>query len=878
MTVIGRDAELGRLRALVERARLGQGGALVVCGPAGIGKSALLAELVRVSVDVQPVVVAGAETERHLGFAGLHRLLRPFLDRLDRLAPPQLRALRVVFGLADGAEPDRFLVGLAALTLLSEAASVHPVLCVVDDAQWLDHETAQVVGFVARRLLADRVAIVVATRQLSAFGGLDVLSLNGLPADAARELVGQRIDPAVAERIMEQAQGNPLGLIELTAGLSEGQRTGAELLPEVLPLSRRLEEQFRARVRELPEAVRQCLLVVATEPAGDAALLHEAAARLNLDPAGFGEAVAAGLLSVPGLGFRHPLMRSAVYHGAEPADRRRVHGVFADIGRLGEDRVAWHRAAAVTGPDEGVARELEEVAARVSRRGGHASAAALLLRAADLSDQVGSRVSRLSAAANAEIRAGATGRARPILDAAERLATGPAAARVQWLRGMVSYASGDLDAAVPALMQAAAGMRRYDAALARQTLHDAMAACFVQGAYRVRLIEAARAIVATPGSADLFDVILDRIADFVLGVPDAAEAIRRTLAPLTTERAEGLRLFGVACMASTVIGDMQLTCDLADGWMLAARTQHAYLELARALNYAAVYEWHRGSLARAEALSAELREIEAAYGLRLSPGEVLVRCLRADEGAEAAAMELAGQAWIGLFAQWGLGVLYLGAGRAEQALPHLLAACPPGSYWVPHGEPDLIEAAVRAGDLELARDTFERYRAGSGPSPLVLGLISRCQAMVGTDDDAIAEHFALSAKQLEQAGSALQMARTQLLHGEWLRRRRHRQAAGVQLRAAHEQFSRIGATAFAARARAELAAAGIAAAGPAPHQAVALTAQERRIAALAAEGATNREIGARLFLSPNTVDYHLRKVFQKLGLTSRRQLTGRPLD
>src|SRR6516165_7295451 len=516
--LVGRTKEVGALEDVLAAVRDGLSGVLVLRGETGIGKTALLDRAAGMAGDMRVARVAGAESEIDLGFAGLHQLLVPFLDGLGRLPAPQRAALQSAFGLAAGAPPDRFLVGLATLTLVNDAAASRPVLCVVDNAQWLDQASAEVLGFVARRLLADRVGMLFAVQDgqepAAMFDGLPELPVRGLPEVAAQELLaaaaGGPVDSRVSERIVAETAGNPLGLVEFGGELTAGERSGTVPLTGALRFGGRLEQLYLSRVRALPADAQTLLLVLAAEQLGDPAKIWQAASRLGIGPEADLAAVERLVTGAPSLQFRHPLMRSIVYHGAPAVARWRVHEALAAVSDpvRDPDRRAWYLAQAASGPDEEVARELERSAGRARGRGGWAGSAAFLERSAELTQDAARRARRLVAAAEARLVAGQTSAARALLDrAAPDLPDPVVRARARRLEGDILFAAGESVTATSVLLDAARMIGPHDARLARDTLLDAFAAQLSSGptagtAEVLRVLRSAPRVTesqATPG-------------------------------------------------------------------------------------------------------------------------------------------------------------------------------------------------------------------------------------------------------------------------------------------------------------------------------------------------------------------------------------------
>ena len=869
-----------------------------------MGKTALLDHAVEAARDFGVVRVAGIESEAELGFAALHQLLLPFLGQLEILPPPQRRALATALGLDQAGPPDRFLIGLAALTLLSCAAAARPLLCVVDDVQWLDQESSAALAFVARRLSVDAIAMLFAVRDPAerhvALEGLPELRLGGLPEAEARQLLASSaggLDAGVSDLIVSGTGGNPLALIEVGRELAPGQRSGAVPLPQPLPLGPSLEARFLRQVRSLPAATQLLLLTAAADPAGDPAVLWRAGQRL-----GFGLAAAApaedwGLVTFgPPVSFRHPLIRSAVYHGATLVDRARVHAALAAATDpvAAADLRAWHRAEAATGPDENIAAELEEAAGRARSRGGWAATGTFLTRSAGLTPDPAWRQRRVLAAAQAETMAGAAARAQELLDSLTGQLDDPAA-RVVALRvqGAIHQLLNQPAQTASILLGAARQLWPADAGQARAALLDALAAAQLSGRFAVNgaseadVVRAARSMPSPSSSSrSAGDLLLDADTALLLeGHQAAAPLLRQAVTALlgaSLDSAELLTWTAMGCQAAGALGDDQVLHALASRLEVQTRDQGAALALSDALIYAGVSELFAGAFGQALARFTERGAIEAARGGSCDVGRVLVLAWRGQasqaraqaEAAEQVALRQS-QGWKLPWLEYARMVLALGLGRYAEAL----AAAPHGYEDNPllsaFALPDLIEAAVRCDQRSFAEQSADRVarRTAASPTPLALGLLARSRALLADGPQAEAL-YTEAISQLSQARGPAHLARAHLLYGEWLRRARRRRDARGQLETARELFETMGAGAFAERARLELAATGQPARPRPQARTDHLTPQELQIAALAAAGSTNPEIASQLFISPKTVDYHLGKVFRKLGVASRRQLAG----
>jgi len=899
--LLGRQRECEALDGLVEDLRSGRGWALVVRGEAGVGKSALLEYAAGAAGGVRVVRAVGVESEMELAFASLHQLCAPLLDRLERLPAPQRDALGIAFGLRSGGAPDRFLVGLAVLTLLSETAEEQPLLCLVDDAQWLDRASAQALAFVARRLLAEPVGLMFAARDPGEeLRGLPDLEVQGLQNEDARALlrsvVRVRLDERVRDRIVAETRGNPLALLELPRGLSPAQLAGGFGLVGAQAVPARIEESFRRRLEALPADTRLLLLVAAAEPVGDPVLVWRAAEGLGIAAAAAVAGEADGLLEIgTQVRFRHPLVRSAVYRLAALQERRTAHLALAEVTdrELDPDRRAWHLAAAAPGPDEEVASELERSADRAQARGGLAAAAAFLERSVALTVDPARRAGRILAAAQASLQAGAFGKALELVAVAE---AGPldefASARVDLLRGQVAFASGPSIDAPPLLLKAAKRLEPLDLELARETYLDAWGAAMAAGnlAGAGDLHEVSRAVRALPAPAQPprpLDLLLDGLALTVTdGRLAAAPVLRQAASAFASPGApfeERLRWAWLAELAPVLLWD-------EDGWRTTivrqtqlAREVGALDQLPIDLTGQGMFVTWSGDFPAAAALIAEGEAICEATGSRLAP--FVSMQLAALRGREAEAVPLiqsvikqagaGGQGVAVQYAHYVTAILCNGLGRYEEALSAARQASEdtPELYISMWALPELIEAATRTGQPQLGAGALDQLveTTQAGGTELGLGIEARSRALLSEDETAEGwYHEAID--RLGRTLLRLELARARLLYGEWLRRQGRRTGAREQLRTAHDMLAAIGAEAFAERARRELAATGETARTRTAEARDTLSPQEAQISGLARSGLSNPEIAARLFLSPRTVEYHLRKVFSKLHISSRHQL------
>ena len=905
--LLGRDAELETLDRLLRRVRSGESQVLVLRGEAGVGKTALLERLVARAADCRVVRAAGVESEMELPFAGLQQLCAPLIDRLDGLPAPQRAALRTAFGLDAGPAPDRFLVGVAVLGLLSGAAGERPLVCVVDDAQWQDRASAQTLAFVARRLAADPVGLVFAALEQSEgdqLAGLPELAVDGLADHDARVLLDAAmagpLDDRVRERIVSETRGNPLALLELPRGLSPAQLAGGFGVPGVMPLTSRIEQSFVRRVEALPLETRRLLVLAAAEPIGDVTLLWRAAERIGLGPDAAAPAQTAGLIELGArVRFRHPLVRSAAYRASGVTDRRQAHQALADATDPGvdPDRRAWHRAYAAAGPDEALASELIHAAGRAQARGGVAAAAAFLARAAELTADPAKRGARALDAAQAKFDAAAFDVALELLASAEITPLDELQrARLERLRAQITFARSRGSDAAPLLLDAARRLEPLDAGMARETYLEAIRAEIFAGRLSngrgVREVaEAVRAAPAPPGAPRAIDLLLDGLVTrFTDGYAAGMDPLRSALDAFSREGGpseDDMRWLWLACPVAPEPVAPDLWEDeswdaLASRAVSLARESGALSALPIALTYRAVVHVHAGEFGTAAALIAESDAIAEATGSTpLAYTSLALAAWRGRDEAEALATIDAdvraatargeGRA-IGM-AEYARAVLYNGFGRYEEALAAAQRACEHDDLGLfAWGLIELVEAAARCGRDDLAADAVERLRerTRAARTDWARGIEARSRALAGDEDaDAL---FREAIERLERTRIFIHVPRAHLVYGEWLRREHRRREAREHLRAAHEMLAGIGAEAFAERARRELLATGETARLRTLDTRDALTAQEAQIARLARDGHTNPEIGAQLFISPRTVEWHLRHVFTKLDISSRKEL------
>ncbi|KND37311.1 helix-turn-helix transcriptional regulator [Streptomyces acidiscabies] len=910
--LVGRQRECAALDDLLAGLRAGGSHVLVLRGEAGIGKSVLLEYVAAQASRVRVSWVHGIEADMELPYASLHQLCAPFLDALDDLPEPQRDALRVAFGMAAGDPPDRFLVGLAVLTLLTRASTTRPVLVVVDDAQWLDQVSLQTLEFVARRLLAEDVAMAFAVRDpegRAALGGLPTLRLDGLDTTAAGRLletaVGGRLEKRVRDRFVAEMRGNPLALLEFSRG-----RSAAELAygldasnrpSRQGPVANRVERDFAGRLDALPAATRTLLLIAAAEPLGDARLLVRAAGLLKIVPYA-APAKAAGLIEFgESVRFRHPLVRSAVYHGAEPEERRAVHRALAEATDpvLDPDRRAWHAAQAADGPDEEVAAGLEQAADRARQRGGIAAEAVLLERASEVTPDPWPRGRRALAAAEAYFSAAAPDRATELATVAELCPLSALdRARLMRLRARILFARSRSDEAAPLLLEAAAQFTAARSPLARETYLEAISATIfagrVHGPTGARAAAvAARASGAPPSGSEAADLLLDGVAALLTdGYESGVPALYAALDLLAHEELgtreatmRWLLLVPVALEAFIHYAwDLHAWDTLSGRAVRLARDIGALGALPPALIYAGGVHIHRGDFAEAARMIDEADALAAATGhaphqyatlvLAAWRGEADVAAGIIDEARQRA--EQRGE--VSLLGAMGYiqGVLFNGLARYEEALEAARTAIEhDGFNFTGLSLVEHVEAATRCGEPDQARASLARLLdlTRAADSGWARGAAARSRALLAEGDEAD-RLYRTAIEEFGRGGVAVEVARTHLLYGEWLRRAQRRSPAREQLRAAHAMFDGMGAHAFAERARRELLATGEHVRQRENGPTSALTPQESQVAALAADGMTNAGIGAELFISPHTVEWHLRKVYTKLGIRSRRALPG----
>ena len=903
----GRRNECDALDRLLASVRASRSQVLVVRGEAGAGKSALLDYLVRRASGCRIARAAGHEYEMELAYAGLHQLCAPLLDLRERLPGPQRDAVAAAFGLSAAPAPDRFVVGLGVLGLLSAVAEAQPLLWVIDDAQWLDKTSARTLAFVARRLLAEPVGLVFAVREpctVPELTGLPELMVGGLGDGDARALLDSalpgRLDELVRDRIVAESRGNPLALLELPRGLTPAELAGGFGVLDATPLANRIEQSFLRRLDALPDRTRQLLLTAAAEPVGDVSLLWHAAGRLGLGADAATPAQSAGLIDLRGrVRFRHPLVRSAVYRTATLPERERVHRALAEATDpdVDPDRRAWHRAHATTAPDEGIAAELELSAGRAARRGGIAAAAAFLERAAELTPDPARRGRRALAAARAKVESGAPEAADKLLSVAGMCPLDDVQrAGLARLRAQIVFALRRGSDAPPLLLDAADRLAPLDSGAAREAYLEALGAAIFAGRLNDRVGPGEVATAARGGPPGRqppqpIDLLLDGLATrFTEGYVRGVAPLRRALDAFGPDaggdQGDMMRWFWLPWLVAGDLWDDERWYELATRAVRLCRHAGALILLPLALGYRAVVHLHAGEFAAASSLAEEAHAITEATGN--APVKYASLLLAAWRGAEAATPDDRDGGFQNAVARgegraiggygYASAVRYNGLGQYEAALAGARSACAYEDVGVfGFALVELIEAGVRSGAHEEAAAALRRLeeRTNAAGTDWALGVQAWSAALL-SDGTAAESGYREAIERLARSRIAVHLARAHLVYGEWLRRENRRIDARQHLRTAHDMFSRAGAEGFAERAHRELLATG----GTARRRTVdtrdALTPQEGQIARLARDGLSNPEIGAQLFISPRTVQYHLGKVFAKLEVTSRSQLARLP--
>jgi DNA-binding CsgD family transcriptional regulator/tetratricopeptide (TPR) repeat protein len=912
--LIGRQREQRVVAELLAGMRHGRSAVLVIRGEPGIGKTALLDDVLRLGADLRVITLSGAESEMELAYAGVQQLCAPFLDDLDELPDPQNNAIQVALGLraaATGAAPDPLLVGLALLTLLGEAAGERPIVCVVDDAQWVDAASLDALGLVARRLMADPIAMFFAARHLGAdrqLNGLPELELGGLDDADARVLLGEMVpgrwDERVRENLLAESGGNPLALLELHRALDPMELAGGYGLANATSRASRISSSFERRLRELPASTVLLMLIAASESAGRSDWLWAAADRLGLDASAAQPAEEAGLITVfNGIRFRHPLIRSAVYRSAPISARRRVHGALAQVitdAAVDEHR-AWHAAQAAARPDEQIATDLVLAAERARSRGGVAAAAAFLSLSAELTPDPELRVERRLDAANAKLDAGAPAAASDLMvSAAAENDAEHVGARIALLRAKLAFAINRGRDAPSLLLTAAERLARVDPPLARETYLEALMVAIALGRLpdggehrMIRSVaEAARSAPVASEPPRAVDLLLNglvvRLTDgYVAAAPLLRRALQECLREDSAEAADP-RWHYLTHRVCLDLFDRETSNTLAARQIESLRAAGELNVLPTALYQYAGLCITDGLFDQAADLVAEAETIMAATGAPPLPSirpylaayrgqEELCRTLLQSAIDEATIRGQGGEVTVALAAK---AILHNSLGQYGEALQ----ACTDAAQFDDTGYygyvlVEMIEAATRCGKGEVAAEALARLteRADAGGTDTARGLAARSAALVAGDDPS-AEALYESAIELLKHSYSLYAVRTRLVYGEWLRRVRRRRDARVELRISYDSFVALGVEGFADRARRELTVAGETVSARPAGQAVELTAQESHIARLARDGHTTSEIAGQLFLSPRTVEWHLSRIFGKLGITSRRDLRNVEFD
>jgi DNA-binding CsgD family transcriptional regulator len=900
---VNRETELEAVEGLLAAARGGSSAVLVLRGGPGVGKTMLLEHAIGRASGLRVGRVGGVDSEFDLPYAALHQLLAPFLEEIEALPGPQRDSLASTLGLIEVERSDRFLTALGVLTLLSNAAQDTGLLCAVDDAEWLDEASAQVLSFLARRLVSEGIAMLftfgAAHPTSVALAPFRELNFEGLSQVASRELLDREVegtlDSGVRDRLVIEAEGNPLALIELAQLLTAEQLAGLAPLPKALPLGDRLEQGLMRNVRGLSSDARSILVLVATERSGDPGLLRRAADGLGLSQTAIDDAESVLRLGAQ-ITFRHGFVRSAVYALASETTRRDAHLALAEAmdPDADEDRIAWHRAAASVDADETVAADLEASARKARDRGGQVAAAAVLELAAKLTPDPSRRAARLLVAADADLAAGALSKADTLLSQlTPKLLDDEQRAEAQRLRGTLALARGDKGSSSTLLIEAARVLAPFDLRKARDTCLDALATAMFAGRLASdrgmrEAVECARSM-PEPTQTTAADVLLDAFATLVNeGSAAAAPALRRGVG--LAGESGNLRAIGPAFQAAFELWDDEALHTLAQRRVDLARGSGAFVALPNALNQLGAYEVLVGRFDAAEACFEEADEISAATGYagilgKTGVGPLILAAWRGEDARTRALAEVCSRdgtargfgTFVG-FAQSALGVLELGLGRYHEAM---IAVQDAGldQILVTRTLPDLVEAAVRCGEEQLATQAAGELAESTTASGTdwALGVLARSQALLvaGREAEGL---YREAIGRLQRSRARTQLARARLVYGEWLRRERRRRDAREELRAASQLFESMGALAFADRAQSELAATGERVHRRTPETLELLTPQERRIATLVSEGAPNAEVAAQLFISSRTVEYHLAKIFRKLRISSRSELARSLLE
>jgi DNA-binding CsgD family transcriptional regulator len=904
--LLDRGAERAAIDEMLDAVRGGFSGVLVLYGDPGVGKTSLTHYALGAAPGFQVSVITGVESEIDLAYGAVHQLLVPFLPLIGDLPGPQRQAIGVAFGLEAGPPPQIFLVGLACLTLLSRVAADQTVLCVVDDAQWIDAESARVLGFVARRLYADPVGLIVTVEgdaSSPAFEQLPKVDVGGLPDDAAahllRSVVGTPLDPQTVDQVLARTDRNPLALVEVGSHFTAEELAERAYQPEPIPVGQLLKDRYLRRVRGLPADAQEFLLLVAADVSGDLGLVRRAAAEAGIDvDAGEKAAESAGLIEVSGglVRFWHPLMRAAVYYAVADADRRRAHQCLGQASGRDDEGRMWHRAVAAAGPDESLAADLQAAAERASGRGAYISAAGLLRRSVALTPDDSRRARRAVDWAKAELVIGRPSTAQTAVNQAlPRLPDGGARGRAQGINGLALFAQGRSAEAADVLVDAAAALAE-DPPAAAEALLAALRAAAWAGPAEIRKVAstavppARPAGSAPPGVADL--LLAGYHARHTKGYDAAVAPLRAALRALRADDLDtitGLMCFEQGAFAAGSLWDDEALLDITERWLQLTRRLGALTELILALDVRGIADALTGHLDLAADHWTEMRELMAAGQISGMPGlasrgEHVLKALRAPTAPSAAPGETQireaiarGQDGAADFGRYAVATADLSIGQFEPAFDAALRVVRNDLAFVAERALSVLtEAAVRGGHRDEATDAFAVLadRATAAGTPWALGVRARCQALLADSSDA-EDAYAEAISHLERSRAALDLARAHLLYGQWLRRAKRRVDARHHLRIAHDMFQNTGAESFARQAASELRASGERARKRTPETELDLTPQEGRVANLAADGLSNSEIAAQLFISPGTVEYHLSKVFRKLGITSRTQLASR---
>ncbi|RDH76051.1 helix-turn-helix transcriptional regulator [Mycolicibacterium moriokaense] len=905
--LVGRRVEQHQLAELVDRVRSGGSGVLVLLGEAGIGKTALLLDVRDRASDLRVIALSGAESEMELAYAGVQQLCAPLLGSLDRLPAPQKNALQVALGLREGVAPDRLLVSLAVLSLLAGAGAERPTICLIDDAQWVDRASLQALAFAGRRLSADPVAMIFAARGSQADRELAALPhtrLDGLADTDARALLSAimpgRLDDVVRDNIVAEADGNPLALLELNRALPRAQLAGGYGLTAAKPLTTRIEQTYGQRLRELPPQTRMLLLLAAAEPTGEPSWLWAAAARLGIGADAGVPAEQSGLVSVDTrLRFRHPLVRSAVYRDAIPSERRQAHTALAEVisGPLADEHRAWHHAHAAEAPSEAIAIELVQSAELARRRGGSAAAAAFLAYAVELTPDPVLRADRALAAALSKLDAGDPEAAARLLEAVGGADDELLSARADLVRAKIAFATNRGSDAPPLLLAAAERLRDLDPALARETYLEALMAAAIVGrlSTAVAVAEAARNAPAVSGPPRAVDLLLDgTVVRLTEGYVAAAPLLKRAITAYLDDDKEGTadprwHLIALRVLLERFEEANYNALSRRQLEILTATGELTALPNVLTTNSGACV--NAGDFAQAAALIEQSRSIAEATGT--PPHRSVEAYLAAYRGQERQCIEMV-QATIEEATERGEGaaiaqahfsatILHTGLRQYDRAFVACSSALEyddialRGYILV-----EMVEAAVRSGHRSAAEAALGELaeRAAASGTDSALGLAARSRALIDDAPTADAE-YKLATTNLQRSPVVVYYARTRLVYGEWLRRQNRRSDARKELRIAYEMFTEMGADGFAERTRRELQAAGEPmqderGGKSAVASTMSLTTQESYIARLAGDGYSNSEIASHLFISPRTVEWHLSKIFAKLGVTSRRELRQHP--